>query len=279
MPEKSTTGGSVVLVTGASSGIGRATAIEMARRGWHVLVGFGRGQDRAAAIADALQQRFGVHAAPVGIDLHEPDAAITTLNAAVASVPEAWGQLHCLVNNAGINDRTLAQRIPTERAVEVLTVDALSPIMLASAFARHLIDRGISGSIVNVTSVHDTIPITGGILYCSAKAALGMATKVMALEFAPHGIRVNSVAPGETATPMSGFPDGPDGHALTRPAIPQGRAGRPEEIAEAVAFLAGPESSYTTGASLTIDGGLVLTAAEENARAAGRHLSTQEGPR
>ena len=263
---------STVLITGASSGIGRATAIEMARRGWQVLVGFARGHDRAANLAASLRQRFDVCAAPLRIELEDPDSALAALDEALG-----WGDVRCLVNNAGVNDRTLAAHVLTGRAIEVLTIDALSPIVLASAFARHLLDRGNPGSIVNVTSVHETTPISGGTLYCAAKAALGMATKVMALELAPHGIRVNAVAPGETATPMNGVPHGLDARTLARPAIPQGRPAHPDEIAAAIAFLAGPGASYITGASLTVDGGLVLTAAEENARATQHPPITTQG--
>lgn len=268
----------VALVTGASSGIGRATATEMARRGWHVLVGFHSGRGRAEAVASSLEREFGVHARPVAIALDEPAAAVASLDAALELADASTGPVRCLINNAGINDRTPAHQIELPRAAEVFAVDALSPIALASAFARRLIEQRLTGTIVNITSVHETIPITGGVLYCSAKAALGMATKVMALEFATHGIRVNAVAPGETATPMNGMPEGADVHTVHRPAIPLGRPGHPDEIAAVAAFLAGPGSSYLTGASLTVDGGLVLTAAEENARAA-TYSHTRKEPR
>ena len=136
-----------------------------------------------------------------------------------------------------------------------------------------MISDGIPGSIVNITSVHDSVPITGGAIYCASKAALAASGKVLALEFARHGVRVNSVAPGETATAMNGVADESSYAKIARPAIPMGRPAGVHEVAAAAVFLAGPESSYLTGTTITVDGGLVLTAAEENARYAGELVS------
>ncbi|HYF44996.1 MAG TPA: SDR family oxidoreductase, partial [Acidimicrobiales bacterium] len=111
------------------------------------------------------------------------------------------------------------------------------------------------------TSVHEHVPLKGSAAYCAAKGGLGLLTKVMALELAEHGVLVNSVAPGEISTPMTGQHD-VDPETEDRPGIPLGRPGNAHEIAEAVAHLASPEASYTTGASFVIDGGLLLMAAE-----------------
>jgi NAD(P)-dependent dehydrogenase (short-subunit alcohol dehydrogenase family) len=116
---------------------------------------------------------------------------------------------------------------------------------------------------VNVTSVHEHVPLRGSSSYCAAKGGLGMLTKVMALELAEYGITVNSVAPGEIATPMTGN-DEVDPRELSRPAIPAGRPGDAREIAAVIAFLASPESTYVTGTSLVADGGLLLMAAIAN---------------
>ncbi|APA99977.1 SDR family oxidoreductase [Nocardia seriolae] len=253
------------LITGASSGIGRATATALAARGHRLLLGFSAGGDRIGSVARDLTLRFGVDCVPVRIDLRDPDAALDTCLAAV----EAAGDVSCLVNNAGINDRTPAAELPLDRMREVFAVNAFAPIALASAVGARMIGAGVRGSIVNVTSIHESVPITGGALYCAGKAALGMATKVLALEFAAHGIRVNAVAPGETATAMNGVTDETRYHAIARPAIPLGRPGSVGEIAGLIAFLTGPEASYITGVTVTADGGLGLTAAEANARWAG----------
>jgi NAD(P)-dependent dehydrogenase (short-subunit alcohol dehydrogenase family) len=126
-----------------------------------------------------------------------------------------------------------------------------------------MISQGRGGRIVNVTSVHEHVPLRGSAAYCAAKGGLGMLTKVMALELAEHGITVNSVAPGEIATPMTGNAD-VDPSRVRRPGIPMGRPGHAREIAAVVAFLASPSASYVTGASLVADGGLLLMAAIAN---------------
>jgi NAD(P)-dependent dehydrogenase (short-subunit alcohol dehydrogenase family) len=126
-----------------------------------------------------------------------------------------------------------------------------------------MISQGRGGRIVNVTSVHEHVPLRGSAAYCAAKGGLGMLTKVMALELAEHEITVNSVAPGEIATPMTGNDD-VDPRRVPRPAIPMGRPGDAREIAAVIAFLASPDASYLTGASLVVDGGLLLMAAIGN---------------
>jgi hypothetical protein len=116
---------------------------------------------------------------------------------------------------------------------------------------------------VNVTSVHEHVPLRGSAAYCAAKGGLGLLTKVMALELAEHGITVNAVAPGEIATPMTGQED-VDPRQQPRPGIPLGRPGDAREVAALIVHLADPASSYTTGASYLVDGGMLLMAAEAN---------------
>jgi NAD(P)-dependent dehydrogenase (short-subunit alcohol dehydrogenase family) len=133
-----------------------------------------------------------------------------------------------------------------------------------------MVEQGAGGRIVNVTSVHEQIPIDGGSSYCAAKGGLLMLTKVMALELAPHGITVNAVAPGETATPMNGVPEHVDAGDIDRPMIPIGRPGRAAEVAALIAHLADDAAGYITGSSLHIDGGLALMGAIPNQAYAGK---------
>src|SRR5438270_9869571 len=123
---------------------------------------------------------------------------------------------------------------------------------------------GNGGRIINITSVHEHVPKSGSSAYCAAKGGLGLLTKVMALELAEHGITVNSVGPGEIATPMTMQHDD-DVSEKDRQAIPLGRPGDAREIGAVIAFLCSPQASYATGSSFVIDGGMLLMAAEANA--------------
>jgi hypothetical protein len=145
----------------------------------------------------------------------------------------------------------------------VLDVDLNGAFLCSQRAARRMIELGGGGRIINVTSVHEHVPLRGSAAYCAAKGGLGMLTKVMALELAEHGITVNSVAPGEIATPMTGNED-VDPHRIERPGIPMGRPGDAREIAAVVSFLASPAASYVTGTSIVADGGLLLMAAIAN---------------
>jgi NAD(P)-dependent dehydrogenase (short-subunit alcohol dehydrogenase family) len=132
-----------------------------------------------------------------------------------------------------------------------------------------MVDQGDPGRIIAVTSVHEHVPRMGSSAYCAAKGGLGLLVKVAALELAEHGITVNAVAPGEIATKMTGQQDEDPHDDRDRPGLPAQRPGHADEIAHAIAYLASPEASSTTGESLVVDGGLLLMAAEANARLQG----------
>jgi NAD(P)-dependent dehydrogenase (short-subunit alcohol dehydrogenase family) len=129
-----------------------------------------------------------------------------------------------------------------------------------------MIAAGTAGRIVNVTSVHEHIPNESAAAYCSSKGGLGLLTQCLALELARHGILVNSVGPGEIATPMTGNEDA-DPETVERPGIPLRRPGHAREMAAVISFLAGPESTYVTGSSFVADGGLTLMAAIQGGEA------------
>ena len=126
-----------------------------------------------------------------------------------------------------------------------------------------MVAAGRGGRIINVTSIHEHVPLRGSAAYCAAKGGLGLLTKVMALELAEYGITVNAVAPGEISTPMTGQED-VDPATQERSGIPLGRPGDAREVASLVVYLAGPDSSYVTGSSYVVDGGMLLMAAQAN---------------
>jgi NAD(P)-dependent dehydrogenase (short-subunit alcohol dehydrogenase family) len=176
---------------------------------------------------------------------------------------ERLGGVDVFVNcsGTGISAPFLELEWPDWRSV--LDVDLNGAFLCAQRAARRMAEQGHGGRIINVTSVHEHVPLRNSSAYCAAKGGLGMLTKVMALELAEHGITVNSVAPGEIATPMTGNED-VDPHEVDRPAIPAGRPGDAREIAAVVAFLASGRASYVTGTSVVVDGGLLLMAAIAN---------------
>jgi NAD(P)-dependent dehydrogenase (short-subunit alcohol dehydrogenase family) len=172
------------------------------------------------------------------------------------------------VNNAGGGEAHPFLDFPLEAWQEVIDLNLTGAFVCAQRAARIMIDAGTEdGRIINVTSVHEHIPLPDSAAYCAAKGGLGLLTKVMALELGERGIRVNSVAPGEIATPMTGAED-EDPAQHERPALPAMRPGNAHEIAATIAFLASPDARYATGASFVIDGGLTITAAEFNQESA-----------
>jgi NAD(P)-dependent dehydrogenase (short-subunit alcohol dehydrogenase family) len=171
-----------------------------------------------------------------------------------------------LVNNAGTGHSEEILDLSFEQWRSVLSTDLDGPFLCAKAAARHMAKSGRGGRIVNVTSVHEHVPRLGAAAYCAAKAGLGMLTKCLALELGRYGILVSSVAPGEIATPMTGM-DESQAYGEERPGNPLGRPGHVNEVASVIAFLASPRSSYLTGASITVDGGLTLMAAHGHDKA------------
>jgi NAD(P)-dependent dehydrogenase (short-subunit alcohol dehydrogenase family) len=246
------------IVTGSDSGIGRATAVALAARGYDVGVTW-HGDEQGARETAREVESHGMRSALRHLDLARlPDAA-----AAVDELADELGGLDVLVNNAGMGTSSPFLELAFEDWREVLDVDLSGAFLCAQRAARRMVGQGRGGRIVNVTSVHEHVPLRGAAAYCAAKGGLGLLTKVMALELAPHGITVNSVAPGEIATPMTGNED-VDPRTLDRDRIPAGRPGDAREIAAVVAFLASEEASYVTGASIVADGGLLLMAAIAN---------------
>ncbi|MBF4481342.1 hypothetical protein SAMN02745947_03885 [Rhodococcus rhodochrous J3] len=244
----------LAIVTGADSGMGKATAELLAAEGFDVGITFHTDEAGAEDTRAAVEQR-GQRCFVARQDLTSPDTADV-----IDELAEKLGGLGVLVNNAGTGHRDEVLDLSFERWREMLSTDLDGPFLCSQRAARHMIDSGRGGRIVNITSVHEHVPRYGASAYCTAKAGLGMLTQCLALEWARYGITVNSVAPGEISTPMTGMDESEAFHE-ERPGNPTGRPGHVNEVASVVAFLASPRSSYLTGRSIPVDGGLMLMAA------------------
>jgi NAD(P)-dependent dehydrogenase (short-subunit alcohol dehydrogenase family) len=249
---------SAAIVTGSDSGIGKATAIRLARDGFDLGVTWHEDEGGAADTARQVEEQ-GRRAAVARLDVTRFEEAAET----VSRLASELGGLDVFVNNAGGGESHPFLEFPLDDFRRVIDLNLTGAFVCAQRAAQIMVEEGTAGRIINITSVHEHIPLPGSAAYCAAKGGLGLLTKVMALDLGERGITVNAVAPGEIATEMTGAGDVDPG-TLERPALPAGRPGHAEEIAAAVAFLASPDARYATGASFVIDGGLMLTAAEYN---------------
>lgn len=253
------------IVTGSDSGIGRAVAVALAGGGVDVGVTYHSDQQGAEDTAKEVREE-GVQAVVRQLDLTD----LPTAGAVVDELAEELGSVDILVNCSGTGTHELAMDLDFDTWRQVLSVDLDGVFVCSQRAAKHMIDNGRGGRIITITSVHEHAPRVGAAPYCAAKAGAGMLTKVLAQELAEHGITVNAVAPGEISTPMTGQTD-LDPTEQARPGVPLGRTGDAREVAAAVAFLATPAAAYITGASLVIDGGMLLMGPQ-----AGSHLTTED---
>lgn len=244
----------LAIVTGADSGMGKATAELLASEGFDVGITFHSDETGAEDTRAAVEQR-GRRCYVTQQDQSSPDTADI-----IDELAGRLGGLGVLVNNAGTGHRDEVLDLSFDKWRTMLATDLDGPFLCSQRAAKLMIDAGKGGRIINVTSVHEHVPRYGASAYCTAKAGLGMLTQCLALEWARHGITVNSVAPGEISTPMTGMDESEAFHEERR-GNPTGRPGHVAEVASVIAFLASPRSSYLTGRSIPVDGGLMLMAA------------------
>jgi 3-oxoacyl-[acyl-carrier protein] reductase len=248
--------GKTALVTGASSGIGRATAIELAGRGARVAVHYFRNKAGADETAQKIRDAGGPEVLVAGGNLSRPD----DVKALASAVRGPFGHIDILVNNAGdMLGRKALLEISPEQWRDVMDVNATSTLLCCQAFAPGMIERK-TGSIVNMTSVaahNGGGPGAGA--YAAAKAAVIGLTKAFARELAPHGVRVNSVSPGLIDdTNFHARYTSAEVFAAQVKGIPLGRAATPAEVATVIAFLAGDDSTFLTGETVEINGGALM---------------------
>jgi NAD(P)-dependent dehydrogenase (short-subunit alcohol dehydrogenase family) len=249
----------IAIVTASDSGIGQEAAKELAENGYDVGITYHEDEAGARETLDAVEG-VGCRGEIRRLNLTNPN--LPKAADVIDELADALGGLDVLVNNAGTGDPTGDfLQLSYEEWRRVLDTNLDGAFLCGQRAAKRMAEAGSGGRIINITSVHEHIPRIGASAYCASKGGLGLLTKVMAMELAPYGIRVNAIAPGEISTPMTGAED-TDPHTIERPNLPLGRPGHAREIATWVAFLASERASYATGASFVVDGGLMLMAAE-----------------
>ena len=243
------------LVTGGASGIGKATSERLSADGAAVAVNFVGDADAADELVVQLNGHGGT-AIAVRADVSMEDEVAELFHRAA----EAFGgPIDLLVNNAGVEAPFSLVDMPLEEWNRVLGINLTGGFLCARETARALIAASVPGAIMNVSSVHEVIPWPSFSHYCASKGGLKLFAQTIARELAPHGIRVASVGPGAILTPINHeLVEDDDKRREVEAQIPWGRIGEPEEIAAAIAWLAGPEASYVTGATLFVDGGMTL---------------------
>jgi len=232
--------GTTALVTGSTSGIGRATARALAARGASVVV-IGRNADRGEVVVKEIEAAGG-KARFVAADLAHP--------AEVAQLARDAGPVDILVNNAGHSWFGPTADLEVEAYDAMFDSNVRSAYLLTAAIAPQMAARG-SGSIINLDSMAGTVGLAGGAAYSATKASMSALTRAWAAEFSPSGVRVNAVAPGPV------YSDGASTETIDHLATTTllGRGAQPEEIADVIAFLVGPGARYVTGATIAVDGG------------------------
>jgi meso-butanediol dehydrogenase/(S,S)-butanediol dehydrogenase/diacetyl reductase len=237
-------GGPVALVTGAGSGIGRATAIRLAADGYRLTL-VGRREPALKETAGLV----GTSALVAPCDVTDG----TAVRAMVSTTAETFGRIDVVVNNAGISRSGAFSGVTVEEWREVMAADVESVVLVTQAALPFLLQRG--GSVVNVASVAGLGGDPGMTIYNAAKGAVVNVTRSLAVEFAARGVRVNAVAPSLTATDATADIPADDVAEFLR-RIPMGRAAEPAEVADVIAFLAGQDARFVTGVVLPVDGGL-----------------------
>jgi glucose 1-dehydrogenase len=253
--------GQTALITGASSGIGRAVALGLARAGANIVVNYVADPEAAFAVVDDIEASGG-RAVSAYADVSRENDVREMFRAGI----DAFGTVDILVNNAGLQrDAPIADMSLTEWNL-VLSVNLTGQFLCAREAVREFRRRGIradvsvsAGKIICMSSVHEVIPWAGHANYAASKGGVSLLMKTLAQELAPHRIRVNAIAPGAVRTPINRAAwERPEALERLLPLIPYRRIGEPEDIARAVAWLASDASDYVNGATLFVDGGMTL---------------------
>jgi glucose 1-dehydrogenase len=243
----------VAVITGASLGIGSAMALAFAKEGAAIAVDYRSHPDEAKEIVDQVEGSGG-RAISVHADVSSPEDVKNLIQKAVSE----FGRLDVMINNAGVEEKMPFLETPLDVWNKTIAVNLTGAWLGCQEAARQMVDQGGSGRIINVSSVHEDLPMPTNSPYCAAKGGLRMLTRTIAVELAPHDITVNNIAPGAVDTPMDApLKANADQMQQLLSEIPLQRMGKPEEVAALAVYLASEAAAYVTGSTFVIDGGLM----------------------
>jgi len=243
----------VAVITGSSSGIGSAIALAFAKEGAAVAVDYRSHPDEAKEIVEQIES-FGGRAISVHADVSRPEDVKNLIQKAV----EAFGRIDVMINNAGMEEKMPFLETPLDVWNKTIAVNLTGAWLGCQEAAKQMVSQGGSGRILNISSVHEDLPMPTNSPYCATKGGLRMLMRTIAVELAPHNITVNNVAPGAVDTPMDA-PLKEDANQMQKllSEIPLRRMGRPAEVASLVVYLASDDAAYVTGSTFVIDGGMM----------------------
>ena len=248
--------GKVAVVTGGSLGIGAGIVRRLAAEGVSVTLDYHTHSDAADAVARDAQSHGG-KVLVVKADVSQ----IAGVQQLVVQTVQTFGRLDIMVNNAGIEEPTPFTEVSEESWDRQIALDLKGAYFGAQTATKQMIAQGGGGVIINISSVHEDLPMVGNSVYCASKGGLRMLTRTLATELAQHRIRIANIGPGAVATPINAATlNDPEKKAALLAEIPLGRISEPEDVANAVAWLASDEASYITGTTMFVDGGLMVYA-------------------
>ncbi len=248
--------GKVAVVTGAGTGIGQGIALAFAKEGASVVVDYVGAASVSAETLSKIQDAGG-NAIGVDADISDPAQVKSLIDQTVAR----FGKLDIFVNNAGIEKKFAFVDFPLDNFQKIMAVNLTGPFLCSQAAARQMIAQGTGGRILNISSVHEDLPMPTNAPYCASKGGLRMLMRTIAVELAPHGITVNNIGPGAVFTPIDqDVEKDPKLNAAILGEIPLNRWGKPEDIANVAVFLASDDASYVTGSTYFVDGGMLRQA-------------------
>lgn len=252
----------VALVTGGARGIGKGISESLAASGYHLAVHARTVTSAAQEFVESLRVRFGIEAVLIAADLNNP----SDVDSLFEKFDQEFTRLDVLINNAGVENYHAAEDMPLAEWQHIIQVNLTAPFQCSQQAAKRMISGSNGGVIINISSIHDTVPRKGIAHYCCAKAGMKMLTKVTALEWAEYGIRVVTLSPGAIETDMNREVIDGFGRDLFNSWIPAGRVGNTSEVGEVVAFLCNEKASYITGTEIYIDGAYSINGIRQDDR-------------